>query len=91
MLLLTLKIPFLIAAFTIWLLTDREKTAAAIWGFGSFLLKFIFLGFTVSLPFYGVIAYLVAWAMFYGLSYLEGSLWQWPVSLLAGCILIIFT
>lgn len=42
MLLLSLKIPFLIAAFAIWLLTDREKTAAAIWGFGSFLVKFIF-------------------------------------------------
>lgn len=89
MLLLALKMPFLVGAFWVWFLSDNEKLSATIWATSTFLIKFALLGFTSSLPVYGVVAYVVAWGVFYGLSFLHQTLWLWPASLLGVGVMLV--
>jgi len=91
MILLALKIPFLVAAFWIWSLTDNEKYAAAAWASFSFFLKLFILGITMQLPLYGIIAFFVAWGIFYGLSYLRHSAWVWPSGAVGAGLMLFFT
>jgi len=89
MILLALKIPFLIGAFWFWFISDDEKMSAAIWALTSFIIKFAILGFTTSLPVYGIVAFVVAWGVFYGLSFLQQTIWLWPASIIGIAAMLI--
>ena len=88
MLLTLMKIPILIAAFWIWRTTANDIRAAQIWAVGAFITTFAFLGFSGPVALYGAGAFLVAWAIFTGLSYVEGRILFYPLSLVAALILL---
>jgi len=90
MLLIAFKVPFLAAAIWIWFITYNEKYAAAAWASATFIIKFSVLGFTTSLPLYGILAFAVAWGVFYGLSLLRNTFWMWPAGLFGfSCMIIL--
>jgi hypothetical protein len=91
MILIPFKLPFLVAAFWIWMISGNEKYAAAAWASATFLTKLAMYGFTTSLPMYGILAFVVAWGVFFALSYLRRTFWFWPVGLLGIAGMIVFS
>jgi hypothetical protein len=91
MILIPFKVPFLVAAFWIWAVTGNEKYAAAAWASATFIIKLAVFGFTTALPMYGILAFIVAWGVFYGLSYLKRTFWLWPAGLLGVAGMIVFS
>ena len=78
MLLIFLKLPFLLAAYLTWRNTGNDKWAAGVWGFGSFAMTLFLIGFSGPVALYGIVGFLLAWALFFGLSFLEGSVMLLP-------------
>ena len=91
MLLIPLKLPFLIAACLIWIKTDNEKFAAAAWGLCSFIIAFAMHGVTAAMPYYGIVAFLIAWGVFIGLTFLYNSVWYWPAAVLGAVVMMTFS
>jgi len=91
MLLILLKIPLLLAAFATWRTTGNEKWAAGVWGFGSFATTLFLIGFSGPVALYGIAAFLLAWALFFGLSFLEGSFFVIPAFVVGGVGLLYFS
>lgn len=88
MILIPVKVLFLVSAFGIWDATGNNKFAAAAWALSAFLIKLVILGVTSSIAYYGIVAFLLDWGMFFGLSFLRQPFWLFPASGL-GCIILI--
>jgi len=91
MLLISFKIPFLIAAIWIWNITGNEKYAAAAWATASFIINLTIYGITTSLPLYGIWAFVFAWGIFYALSFVRHSFWFWPAGFVGITCMLFFT
>lgn len=86
-----LKLPFLLAAFMTWRNTGNDKWAAGVRGLGSFAITLFLIGFSGPVALYGIVAFLLAWALFYGLSFLEGSSMLLPAFVVGGAGLLYFS
>jgi hypothetical protein len=91
MILIPFKLPFLVAAFWIWAVTGNEKWAAAAWASATFIIKLAVVGLTTSLPTYGILAFVIAWGVFYALSYLRRTVWLWPAGVIGVVGMIAFS
>ena len=91
MILLAFKVPFLVAAIWIWQITDNEKYAAAAWATAAFIINLGVYGITTSLPLYGLFAFVVAWGVFFTLSYIRHTFWFWPVGFIGISCMVIYT
>ena len=68
MILIPIKVLFLVAAFGIWHTTGNDKFAAAAWALAAFVTNLVIFGVTPSIAYYGIVAFLLAWGLFFGLS-----------------------
>ncbi len=91
MMLALLKVPFLLAAYLTWRNTGNAKWAAGVWGFGSFAMTLLLIGLNGPVALYGIAAFLLAWALFYGLSFLEGSVLTLPAFAIGSAVLLYFS
>jgi hypothetical protein len=78
MLLLPFKVLFLIAVFGVWHKTGKAIVAAGIWALASFLINVFASGLSISAGCWAAASFLMALAVFFGLSYLQRSIWMIP-------------
>ena len=91
MLLLPFKVLFLVAVFGVWNRTGNGIFAAAIWALASLLINVFVSGLTVAALCWSAVSFLAALAVFFGLAYIQRSLWMIPGALVGGFVLIVFS
>lgn len=90
MVLLPFKALFLFAIFGVWYKTGNAVFASVIWALASFLINVFTSGLTLFACCWSVASFLIALAVFHGLSYIQRSFWMIPGAALGGFILIVF-
>jgi hypothetical protein len=90
MLLLPFKVLFLIAVFGVWNKTGNIIIAAGIWALASFVINVFAAGLSVSAGCWAAASFLMALAVFFGLSYLQRSVWMIPGAVVGGFVLAVF-
>lgn len=90
MLLLPFKVLFLVAMFGVWNRTGNAVFASGIWALASFLVNVFASGLSLFVRCWSVASFLVALAVFLGLSYIQRSFWMIPGAMAGSFILIVF-
>jgi len=90
MLLLPFKALFLVAIFGVWNRSGNTIFASGIWAVTSFLINVFASGLSVFTCGWSAASFLVALAVFLGLSYILRSVWMIPGAALGSFILIVF-
>jgi hypothetical protein len=90
MVLLPFKMLFLLAVLGVWYRTGNAIFASGVWALASFLIKVFVSGLSAFACGWLVASFLVALAVFFGLSYLQRSFLIIPGAVLGGFILIVF-
>jgi hypothetical protein len=90
MLLLPFKMLFLVAVYGLWYKTRNVIIAAGIWALASFLVNVFTAGLSVFAGCWAAASFLMALAVFFGLSYLQRSVWMIPGAVVSGFVLAVF-
>lgn len=90
MILLPFKVLFLVAVFGVWSKTGNAIFAAGAWALISFLVNVFASGFSLFACCWCMASFLIALALFFGLAYMQRSVWMIPGAVVGGLVLAVF-